>query len=97
VLPAGLAYDSLTGTLYMSYSNFSSTAGGIDVFNAYTASCATAQVGSICSTAAALPVNNGAASLVAPYGIAINSPEPGTWFLIGGGLLVVPFLRRRQR
>jgi len=96
ILPTGLAYDPISGSLYMAYSNFGTSGGGVDVFSAFTNTCTGIKVGTVCSAATALSTAAGATALVSPYGIAILTPEPGTMVLLGAGLISLALIGRRR-
>ena len=87
VLPTGLAFDSETGELYMSYENSSGSGGGIDYFSslALATQSATPSLFATDSTPGSQP-----------FAIAVLVPEPGSIMLFAGGLLAISLFRYRR-
>jgi hypothetical protein len=88
VLPSGLAYDPGTSELYMAYNDADNSGeGGVDVFSS--------SGGTLVSTTEAIFVADGV--LDEPDGIAVFTPEPGTFLLSGLGLLAISLLYLRSK
>jgi streptogramin lyase len=85
-LPSGLAYDSETHKLYMSYwSSTSGVGGGVDVFSTVN--------GALDVTT---QTNFKTFATGQQFSIAYEAPEPGTVLLFAGGLLAVGLHRLRR-
>ena len=84
VLPTDLSYDTDSGNLYMSYKSSSQgSGGGIDVF-------AAGPNGTVSTTESLFATSAGQ-----PLALTSLAPEPGTWLLLGGGLLALSLRRFR--
>ena len=54
-------------------------------------------IGNLAPTTDLVATNSGALLLSEPLQLApVDNPEPGTWFLMAGGLGVIGYLRRRK-
>jgi hypothetical protein len=90
-LPTGIAYDYLTGDLYMSYTaSFSSARGGGIVVIPDESGTLVATDAKVFATIASDTQGAGAGGIVDP------TPEPGTLFLSGLGLAISLFYLRRK-
>jgi len=83
-LPTAIAIDPGSGNLYLSYVNsLSSPGGGVDVFN------------NTGGTLTSVPITDLIDSNGYPGGLAVLTPEPGSLFLLVGGLLAIFLFRSR--
>ena len=80
----GLAWDSQSNQLFMSYAN-SGPGGGVETFSAGSG-------GTLSSTPASfVTISNGSL-----YAIAYQAPEPGTPLMLAGGLIAIGLFRFRR-
>jgi len=85
-LPMSLTYDSSDGDLFMSYQNTSNgSGGGIVMFSDGSGGTLSAATASTFET-----LSQGSL-----YALAYESPEPGTWLLLAGGLVLIYLFRSR--